>query len=186
MSVNKNSENNEKYNNVNSSSSRNNIYSIENYIFSKNENKIKPKNIINNRGRYKNIKIQKNIKFIYRNFSKENNISSKIKQTEFDTHNYANKLELPIIVINDKEVKINENNIDNRYIYKNNYRYLLKSIDSKNKKLVELINSKEIKNFVIYLDPNDSIEKKNKYKNLFSRKKELLFFYRNNNSKISI
>lgn len=73
--------------------------------------------------------------------------SSKIKQTEFDTHNYENKLELPIIVINDKEVKINENNIDNRYIYKNNYRYLLKSIDSKNKKLVELINSKEIKKF---------------------------------------
>ena len=171
--------NNEKYN-INSSSSRNNISNLEKDIFSKNKTNVNNK--INIQASLKITK--KKNKFISRNILKENNYSLKIKN-KFDSHDSENKFEFPIIVINDKEVKINENNKRNCNTYKNNYKNLFKYIDSKNKKLVDLINSKEVKNIAIYSDPNDSIEIKNKYKNLFRKKKEFLLLTRNNISKIN-
>ena len=172
--------NNDIYNNINSS---NNISKIESYIFSKNNNS-------NNFNKFKNeynlLKLKK-IKnnFISRNLLKGQNFTSNTRYTKFDTNFLEKKLEFPAIVINDKEIKINQNIKTIKSNNNNNYKNLLKSIDCKNKKLIELINSKEIKNLVIYSDPNDSIEMKQKYKNFFRRKKQISLF-KKNKSKLNI
>jgi hypothetical protein len=173
--------NNEIYNNINSSSS-NNISNIESYIFSKNNNSNKLNKFKNDYNLCKLKKIQNNI--ISRNLLKDQDSTSKTKYTNYDTNILENKFEFPAILINNKEVKLNQN-IKTIKTSNNSYKNLLKSIDCKNKKLIDLINSKEIKNLVIYSDPNDSIEMKQKYKNFFRRKKQILLF-KNNKSKINI
>jgi len=173
LSENKNTDNKiENYNNIinNNSTSNNNISNIESYIFSKNNNK----NI--NSTSYKNKK--KNIKFNSKNLLSQNTSEKKSKYDKF-CKKYDEKIKFPFLIINDKEVKINEVIKNNKSNSNKNYKNILKSIDSKNKKLIDLINSKELKNITIYDDHNYSIEMRQKYKNLF-RKKDF-FLSRNNN-----
>ena len=179
LSENKKNEKNENLNINNSSSSNNNISKIESHIFSKNSNKKKIKNIYR---KTSNLMINKKYKSLSRNLLNTKNYSSKTKITP---HNLEKKIEFPTIVINDNEVKINENKLNSKINNKNSFTNLLKSIISKNKKFVDLINSKEIKNIALYSDRNDSIEMKYKFKNLFRRKKVLLLS-RNNLIKYNI
>ena len=167
---NENNNNEYYYNNFNTSSrsNNNNLSGVESYILSNGKKKIKN---INNIQSQKILK--KNITFNYKNLLSDSKIKSKNLELE-------KKNEFPVLVINDKEVKINENSISKKYIDKNNYRNILKPIDSKNKKLIELINSKEVKNMVIYSDHNDYIEMHQKLKHL--RKKKGLLLSRNYNT----
>ena len=162
------SNNNDFYNNFNiSSRSNNNISGVESFIFSNGKNGIRN---INNIQSQKILK--KDNKFNSRNILGDSN--KKFKNTEVEK-----KIEYPVLVINDKEVKINENSINKKRNIKKNYKNILKPIDSKNKKLIELINSKEVKNMVIYSDQNDNIEIHQKLKHL--RKKKGLLLSRNFN-----
>ena len=162
------SNNNDYYNNFNiSSRSNNNISGVESFIFSNGKNGIRN---INNIQSQKILK--KDNKFNSKNILGDSN--KKFKNTEVEK-----KIEYPVLVINDKEVKINENSINKKRNIKKNYKNILKPIDSKNKKLIELINSKEVKNMVIYSDQNDNIEIHQKLKHL--RKKKGLLLSRNFN-----
>ena len=162
------SNNNDFYNNFNiSSRSNNNISGVESFIFSNGKNGIRN---INNIQSQKILK--KDNKFNSKNILGDSN--KKFKNTEVEK-----KIEYPVLVINDKEVKINENSINKKRNIKKNYKNILKPIDSKNKKLIELINSKEVKNMVIYSDQNDNIEIHQKLKHL--RKKKGLLLSRNFN-----
>ena len=154
--------------NTSSRSNNNNLSGVESYILSNGKKKIKNINNIQS----KKI-LKKNITFNYKNLLSDSKIKSKNLELK-------EKNEFPVLVINDKEVKINENSISKKYIDKNNYRNILKPIDSKNKKLIELINSKEVKNMVIYSDHNDYIEMHQKLKHL--RKKKGLLLSRNYNT----
>ena len=162
------SNNNDFYNNFNiSSRSNNNISGVESFIFSNGKNGIRN---INNIQSQKILK--KDNKFNSRNILGDSN--KKFKNTEVEK-----KIEYPVLVINDKEVKINENSLNKKRNIKKNYKNILKPIDSKNKKLIELINSNEVKNMVIYSDQNDNIEIHQKLKHL--RKKKGLLLSRNFN-----
>ena len=165
-------DNNDYYeNNENNNSSNNNKSNLESYILSKNTNKIK--------FNFNNSKSQRNIKkinkFNKRNKLKEtyqNKITSKTKCDEADFVNFEDHYKYPVLIINDKRVEINDNSQRNN---KNiTYKNLLKSVDSKNKKLIDLIKSKELKNIAMFGDYSEKIEMKHKYKHLFRKKKNML------------
>ena len=129
-------DNNDYYdNNENNNSSNNNKSNLESYILSKNSNKIKYN--INNSKSQKNIK--KNNKINSRNKFKEisqNKITSKTKSDEAEMVNFDDHYKCPVLIINDKGYEINEDSQRNN---KNTtYKNLLKSVDSKNKKLIDL------------------------------------------------
>jgi len=165
-------DNNDYYdNNENNSSSNNNKSNLESYILSKNSNKIKYN--INNSKSQKNIK--KNNKINSRNKFKEisqNKITSKTKCDEAEMVNFDDHCKCPVLIINDKGYEINE---DSQRDNKNTtYKNLLKSVDSKNKKLIDLIKSKELKNIAMFGDYSEKIEMKHKYKHIFRKKKNML------------
>ena len=168
-------DNNDYYENNENNNSSNNKSLLESYILSKNNNKIKYN--FNNSKSQKNI--NKNNKFNSRNKFKEspqNKITSKTKCDEAEMVNFENHYKYPVLIINDKRVEINEDSQRNN---KNaTYKNLLKSVDSKNKKLIDLIKSKELKNIAMFGDYSEKIEMKNKYKHLF-RKKKNMFISRN-------
>jgi hypothetical protein len=166
-------DNNDYYeNNENNNSSNNNKSNLESYNFSKNSIKIKYN--FNNSNSQKNIK--KNNKVKTRNKFKEsyqNKITSKTKSDETEMANFEDHYKYPVLIINDKGVEIHEDSQRNKNA---TYKNLLKSVDSKNKKLIDLIKSKELKNIAMFGDYSEKIEMKNKYKHIFRRKKNILIF----------
>ena len=156
--------------NENNNSSNNNKSNLESYILSKNSNKYIN---FNNSKSQKNFK--KNKKFNTRNKFKENyqnKITSKTKYDEPEMINFEDHYKYPVLIINDKGVEIKEDSLGNN---KNStYKNLLRSIDSKNKKLIDLIKSKELKNIAMFGDYSEKIEMKHKYKHIFRKKKNML------------
>ena len=178
-------DNNDNYENYdNNNSSNNNKSNLESYILSKNNNKI---NFFNNSKSQNNIK--KNKKTNTRNRFKEsyqNKVTSKTKCDEAEMAYFEDHYKYPVLIINDKGVEINE---DSQRNFKNStYKNLLQSVDSKNKKLIDLIKSKELKNIAMFGDYSEKIEMKHKYKHIFRKKKNMLIsrntmkINRNNNN----
>jgi len=178
-------DNNDNYENYdNNNSSNNNKSNLESYILSKNNNKI---NFFNNSKSQNNIK--KNKKINTRNRFKEsyqNKVTSKTKCDEAEMAYFEDHYKYPVLIINDKGVEINE---DSQRNFKNStYKNLLQSVDSKNKKLIDLIKSKELKNIAMFGDYSEKIEMKHKYKHIFRKKKNMLIsrntmkINRNNNN----
>ena len=162
---------NDNYNyNYNSQNNNSTDYiksKIESYILSKKNDKI---------GLNKsNSNFSKSHKII--KFNSKNLLISKTKSEENDTLSPEEKVNNPVLVINDKKVEINENFREN-YNYKKNYKILIKSMYLQNKKMRNIIKSKELKNIALFGDFSESIEVKNNYKNLFRKNKNLLI-YRN-------
>lgn len=119
----------------------------------------------------------KNLKFnIFNSNSKQfsNTVlfEKKGKSIELNTINTNKDFELPILVINDKEVKVNEinyvkNSIQKKInydVYKNFY---------KNEKNVGLANKKELKNIILFGNYNEKFEAKQSLK-LFQKSQNLL------------
>ena len=178
-------DNNDNYENYdNNNSSNNNKSNLESYILSKNNNKI---NFFNNSKSQNSIK--KNKKTNTRNRFKEsyqNKVTSKTKCDEAEMAYFEDHYKYPVLIINDKGVEINE---DSQRNFKNStYKNLLQSVDSKNKKLIDLIKSKELKNIAMFGDYSEKIEMKHKYKHIFRKKKNMLIsrntmkINRNNNN----
>ena len=163
-----NSDNLDKNNNENNSPS-NNGSKIESYILSK-QNKIILNKTIYSKS-HKNLK--DNNKFISRNLLNKKYLSNKTKSEENKLQKIEDKYKFPVLLINNKEVKINEKITDNLN-HEKNYKNLIKSIDSKNQKLFDIITSKEYKNIALFGDYSEIIEKKNKYKNQFRKKRNIL------------
>ena len=153
-----------KENNIQS----NNRFKIESYILSK-----QSKNILSKTMYSKSHKNLKNNKFISRNLLNQDNLTIKKKPEENKIERIENEFKFPVLLINNKEVKINETIRDNLN-HRKNYKNLIKSIDSKNQKLIDIIKSKEYKNIALFGDYSETIEMKNKYKNQFRKKRNLL------------
>ena len=162
-----NNDNIDKNNNENNTIS--NRSKIESYILSKKNKNILSKTIYSKS--HKNLK--DNNKFISRNLLNKKNLTIKTKSEENKMQKIEDEFKFPVLLINNKEVKINEKIRDNLN-HKNNYKNLIKSIDSKNQKLIDIIKSKEYKNIALFGDYSETIEKKNKYKNQFRKKRNLL------------
>jgi len=162
-----NNDNIDKNNNENNTIS--NRSKIESYILSKKNKNILSKTIYSKS--HKNLK--DNNKFISRNLLNKKNLTIKTKSEENKMQKIEDEFKFPVLLINNKEVKINEKIRDNLN-HKNNYKNLIKSIDSKNQKLIDIIKSKEYKNIALFGDYSETIEKKNKYKNQFRKKRNIL------------
>jgi len=162
-----NNDNIDKNNNENNTIS--NRSKIESYILSKKNKNILSKTIYSKS--HKNLK--GNNKFISRNLLNKKNLTIKTKSEENKMQKIEDEFKFPVLLINNKEVKINEKIRDNLN-HKNNYKNLIKSIDSKNQKLIDIIKSKEYKNIALFGDYSETIEKKNKYKNQFRKKRNIL------------
>ena len=162
-----NNDNIDKNNNENNTIS--NRSKIESYILSKKNKNILSKTIYSKS--HKNLK--DNNKFISRNLLNKKYLTIKTKSEENKMQKIEDEFKFPVLLINNKEVKINEKIRDNLN-HKNNYKNLIKSIDSKNQKLIDIIKSKEYKNIALFGDYSETIEKKNKYKNQFRKKRNLL------------
>ena len=140
-------------------------------------NKIKGtlKNIFSKRtiksANYKNLKfnfVNSNLK----KFSQTSLFSKKGKSDTMKTPDINNNYERPILVINDNEVKVNENNYaDNTFYRKPNYDiYMNYYLNEKN---VDLTNNKELRNIILFGNYNEKIEEKKNYR-LFQKSKNLI------------
>ena len=168
--------------NDNNINNNNNRSMIESYVLSRNKNNtITPIN-----KKFNNSLINKNtnynIKFNSRNVLNKKKWKSKTKYTQFYSPEHQNneeKIEFPVLIINDKEVKIN-NNINN---YEGNYKKILKSFSFNEKNLSELARCKELKHIALFGDYSYNIENKLTYKSLLRKKKDIIIG--RNNSKIN-
>ena len=164
----------EKDDNIDKNNNENNNFSnnrpkIESYMLSK-----KNKNIISKTFYSKSQKnLKDNNKFISRNLLTKKYLSIKTKPEENKLQKIEDEFKFPVLLINNKEVKINEKIRDNLN-HKKNYKNLIKSIDSKNQKLIDIIKSKEYKNIALFGDYSETIEEKNNYKNQFRKKRNIL------------
>ena len=170
-------------NNKNENNNNTSVRSIESYNFSKNINdniskKIKKSISYNFKKNTTNI-----IKYKSRNILNENKWISKTKYSQNDTKDFEEKNDYPVIVINNKEIKINENSKENLKNDKKNYKNIFKSFKCENKEMNVLANSKELKNIVLFGDFSYEIQNKFKNKNLFRKQKDIVI---RNNSKLNI
>ena len=148
----------------------NNRSKIESYTLSK-QNKIILSKTLYSKS-HKNLK--SNNRIISRNLLNKKYLSIKTKSEDNKLQKIENEFKFPVLLINNREVKINEKIRDNLN-HKKNYKNLIKSIiDSKNQKLIDIIKSKEYKNIALFGDYSETIEKKNKYKNQFRKKRNIL------------
>jgi hypothetical protein len=147
----------------------NNRSKIESYTLSK-QNKIILSKTLYSKS-HKNLK--SNNRIISRNLLNKKYLSIKRKSEDNKLQKIEDEFKFPVLLINNKEVKINENIRDNMN-HKENYNNLIKSIDSKNQKLIDIIKSQEYKNIALFGDYSETIEKKNKYKNQFRKKRNIL------------
>ena len=157
-------------NNQNNNSSNYNKSILENYISKNSNTNILSKSNSNFNSKSHKI-IKKKAKYKSKILMNENKTRTKSEETDIKILEDKNKN--PVLIINDKEVEINEN-IRENHNYKKNYKNLIKSLYCKNRKLKDLINSKELKNIALFGDFSESIEIKNKNNYLFRKKKDLL------------
>ena len=137
--------------------------------------KITNKNLTNNSFQTMN-KIKFNLNSSRNMLSKKLVNKQNMKSYGINTIRGNSDIEIPALVINDKEVKVNEIGLNHNFTNKSNYEKFWRYSNSfEHNKIENLFNSNEIKNLLSFGDFNERIEKKlnmkllKKTKNLIRR-----------------